>query len=116
MNDLIQIVDIFGESKNVKIPRTPTYGQGDFLAVIDGHGMEPDFPDESIVIASRNQRVENGDVGIFIKEGKMLIKELGKNELICRNKDFPNIRMNKSDNVLCLGKVIGICNKNDIIF
>lgn len=48
-----------------------------------------------------------GDIGVFVVNGSAYIKELGKNELISRNKDYPNILIREEDNVVCMGKVIG---------
>ena len=36
------------------------------------------------------------------------IKELGEKELISHNKDFKNIAIHSDDNIVCMGKVIGI--------
>lgn len=116
MKNIIQIPEVLEEKRQVYLPNTLLYSKGDFLMDIQGHGMEPDYPDGSTVIVSQHEKVDVTDTGIFLLNEKLMIKELGKNELVCKNKSYGNIPLNKSDTVICLGKVIGICNKDDIIF
>lgn len=113
---MIQISDVLEYRKQVFLPNTPLYSKGDFLLDVQGHGMEPDYPDGSTVIVSQHEKVDIKDTGIFLLNEKLMIKELGENELVCKNNDFENIPLSESDTVICIGKVIGICNKDDIIF
>ena len=69
--------------------------------------MEPDYMDGDIALVSQNMEMQVGDIGVFVVNGSAYIKELGKNELISRNKDYPNILIREEDNVVCMGKVIG---------
>lgn len=82
--------------------------QADFIIKVSGASMEPDYHDGDKVLVDRKTVVEKGEVGIFVKNGDTYIKELGENELISRNPEFPNIPVKDFDNVVCLGKVIGI--------
>lgn len=82
--------------------------QADFIIKVSGASMEPDYHDGDKVLVDRKTVVEKGEVGIFVKNGDTYIKELGENELISRNSEFPNIPVKDFDNVVCLGKVIGI--------
>lgn len=116
MNKIIQIQEVLEENRQVYLPNTLLYSKGDFLMDIQGHGMEPDYPDGSTVIVSQHEKVDIKDTGIFLLNEKLMIKELGENELVCKNNDFENIPLSESDTVICIGKVIGICNKDDIIF
>ena len=69
--------------------------------------MEPDFSHEDIALVQRDAEMHIGDVGVFIVNGDAFIKELGRNELISRNKKYKNIPIHEGDNVVCMGKVIG---------
>ncbi len=82
--------------------------QADFIIKVSGSSMEPDYHDGDKVLVDRKTVVQKGEVGIFVKNGDTYIKELGENELISRNHKFPNISVKDFDNVVCLGKVIGI--------
>lgn len=82
--------------------------QADFIIRVSGNSMEPDYHDGDKVLVNRNVNVELGEVGIFVKNGDTYIKEMGNSELISRNPDYPNIPVHDFDNVVCMGKVIGI--------
>lgn len=88
--------------------------RADFIIKVSGASMEPDYHDGDKVLVSKMDHVDIGDVGIFIKNGDTFIKELGKQELISRNPEYPNIPVNDFDNVVCLGKVIGKLKDNMI--
>ncbi|MEY8396144.1 S24 family peptidase [Lachnospiraceae bacterium 45-P1] len=87
---------------------TETTKQADFIIKVSGSSMEPDYHDGDKVLVDRKAVVQKGEVGIFVKSGDTYIKELGENELISRNTEFPNIPVKDFENVVCLGKVIGI--------
>jgi len=88
--------------------------QADFIIKVSGNSMEPDYHDGDKVLVNRKSYVDVGEVGIFVKNGDTYIKEMGIGELISRNPEYSNIPVNDFDNVVCLGKVIGIL-KNDMI-
>lgn len=88
--------------------------QADFIIRVSGSSMEPDYHDGDKVLVNRKINVELGEVGIFVKNGDTYIKEMGNGELISRNHDYPNIPVHDFDNVVCLGKVIGILNDSMI--
>lgn len=91
----------------IAIPALPEYDDVDYAVKVNGHSMEPDFCDGEAALISQRKEMEVGDVGIFVKNGEVFIKELGETELISRNPDYPNIPVTENDNVVCLGKVIG---------
>lgn len=91
----------------IAIPALPEYDDVDYAVKVNGHSMEPDFCDGEAALISQRKEMEIGDVGIFVKNGEVFIKELGETELISRNPDYPNIPVTENDNVVCLGKVIG---------
>lgn len=82
--------------------------QADFIIKVSGSSMEPDYHDGDKVLVDRKANVGIGEVGIFIRNGETYIKELGINELISRNPEYENIPVRDLDNVVCMGKVIGI--------
>lgn len=106
MDKLIQVSELLGQPQNIQVNASPLTKQADFMISIRGHGMEPDYPDGSIVLVSQKTTVNIGDVGIFAVNGEIVIKERGESELICKNKSYPNLPIKGS--IICLGKVIGI--------
>lgn len=91
----------------IELPALPEYEAADFAIDVNGDSMEPDFSHEDIALVQRDAEMHIGDVGVFIVNGDAFIKELGKNELISRNKKYKNIPIHEGDNVVCMGKVIG---------
>lgn len=84
--------------------------RADFIIRVSGSSMEPDYHDGDKVLVDRKVNVKIGEVGIFVKNGDTYIKEMGKGELISRNPEYSNIPVRDFENVVCLGKVIGVLN------
>lgn len=103
------------ECIQLKLIDTPVTRQADFIINVSGKSMEPDYHDGDKVLVSQKDVVQMGEVGIFIKNGKSYIKELGTMELISRNPESDNIPVNEFDNVVCMGKVIGKVTDDMII-
>lgn len=79
----------------------------DYVIRVNGDSMAPDYNDGDNVLVSQRIELRHGDVGIFIVNGSSYIKEYGEKELVSRSPDFPNIQVHESDNIVCMGKVIG---------
>lgn len=92
---------------DIELPDIPKYHDADFALDVNGNSMEPSFNDGDIALVSQNIEMQTGDIGVFVINGNAFIKELGKNELISHNKEYPNITIHEEDNVVCMGKVIG---------
>ena len=112
-NGIYQLNDT--ECIHLKLIDTPFTRQADFIINVSGKSMEPDYHDGDKVLVSQKAVVQMGEVGIFIKNGKSYIKELGTMELISRNPESDNISVNEFDNVVCMGKVIGKVTDDMII-
>lgn len=91
----------------IELPDLPEYEAADFAIDVSGDSMEPDFSHEDIALVQQDAELFPGDIGVFVVNSNAFIKELGKNELISRNKDYKNIPIHEGDNVVCMGKVIG---------
>lgn len=112
-NGIYQLNDT--ECIQLKLIDNPVTRQADFIINVSGKSMEPDYHDGDKVLVSQKAVVQMGEVGIFIKNGKSYIKELGTMELISRNPESDNISVNEFDNVVCMGKVIGKVTDDMII-
>lgn len=100
LNDTVSVMMTLWASELTK--------QADFIIKVSGASMEPEYHDGDRVLVNRKSYVEIGEIGIFVKNGETFIKEMGNGELISTNPDYPNITVQDFDNVVCLGKVIGI--------
>jgi repressor LexA len=91
----------------IELPDLPEYEAADFAIDINGDSMEPDFSHDDIALVQQDAELFPGDIGVFVVNSNAFIKELGRNELISRNKDYKNIPIHEGDNIVCMGKVIG---------
>ena len=70
--------------------------------------MEPTYHDGDKVFVEKCDSVDVGEVGIFVVNGDVYIKELGNKCLISHNEKYKPIRISESDSVYCCGRVIGV--------
>ena len=80
----------------------------DYAIPVSGDSMEPTYHDGDKVFVEKCESVDIGEVGIFIINGDVYIKELGNKCLISHNEKYKPIRFSESDSVYCCGRVIGI--------
>ena len=82
---------------------------------ISGDSMEPDIPNGSIVWVQERQQIENGQVGIFIRDGESYCKKLHLDyekriiRLLSNNPDYEPIEleMEESPDLRTVGLVLG---------
>ena len=94
-------------AEQISIPNTPENRAVDFAIKVSGDSMFPDYADGDIVLVSQKAELFHGEVGIFIINNNVYIKEYGEKELISRNPEADNIEIAEYDNIVCMGKVIG---------
>ena len=78
----------------------------DYILRIAGDSMEPIYHNGDYVYVNSCETVSFGDVGIFVAEGSVYMKEYTPQGLKSLNPDYEIIKF--FDDVRCLGKVIGI--------
>lgn len=93
-----------------QLKNEPPYGT-DYILRVSGNSMEPIYFDGDKVFVSSVSNINVGEVGIFILDGDVYIKEMGIDTLISYNKSYPDIKFDEYTEVRCLGKVLGICNE-----
>lgn len=93
--------------EKVNVVESPEAIQSDFIVPVSGNSMEPKFKDGSHVFVKAMPRIQQGEVGIFVKNGEAYIKVLGDRTLISINADYSPIEIKDGDNVVCVGKVMG---------
>ena len=89
-----QIVDVPEEFKSA-----------DFVIGVSGDSMEPTFRDGDRVAVIKQKVLHPGDIGVFMIDGNVYIKELGNNVLISHNSKYDPIPF--AESICCIGKVIG---------
>lgn len=97
-------------AEKIYVPETLTADAADFIVSISGDSMEPTYCDKDMVFVGKCDAINMGEVGIFILNGEVYIKELGNNKLISHNEKYKPILFSDNDSIYCCGKVLGIVN------
>ena len=95
-------------AEDLFVPESKEAEDADFVISVRGDSMEPTYHDGDKVFVEKCDAVDVGEVGIFVINGDVYIKELGKKSLISHNEKYKPIRIGESDSVYCCGRVIGI--------
>ena len=90
------------------VPESSEAEQADFVISVCGDSMEPTYHDGDKVFVEKCDAVDIGEIGIFVVNGDVYIKELGSKCLISHNEKYKPIRISENDSVYCCGRVIGI--------
>lgn len=80
----------------------------DYVIPIAGDSMEPTFHDGDKVFVEKRDVIDEGDIGIFVINGEVFIKELGDRCLISHNEKYKPIKLRADDSIYCCGKVLGL--------
>ncbi len=67
--------------------------------------MEPDFSNGDYVYVNSSNDISTGEIGIFVAEGSVYMKQFTPMGLKSLNPKYPLMRF--YDNIHCLGRVIG---------
>ena len=95
-------------AEELLVPESAEAEQADFVISVGGDSMEPTYHDGDKVFVEKCDAVDIGEVGIFVVNGDVYIKELGNQCLISYNEKYKPIRIGENDSVYCCGRVIGI--------
>ena len=94
-------------AEELLVPESAEAEQADFVISVGGDSMEPTYHDGDRVFVEKCDAVDVGEVGIFVVNGDVYIKELGNQCLISHNEKYKPIRIGENDSVYCCGRVIG---------
>ena len=82
-----------------------------FGVLISGTSMEPKIPDGSTVFVQATPALDNGEIGIFVLDGKSYCKQLKKDEetviLHSLNPDAEDVDVPPLSELRTLGRVLG---------
>ena len=95
-------------AEELLVPESSEAEQADFVISVGGDSMVPTYHDGDKVFVEKCDAVDIGEVGIFVVNGDVYIKELGNQCLISHNEKYKPIRIGENDSVYCCGRVIGI--------
>ena len=95
-------------AEELLVPESAEAEQADFVISVGGDSMEPTYHDGDKVFVEKCDSVDIGEVGIFVVNGDVYIKELGNKCLISHNEKYKLISLTENDSVYCCGRVIGI--------
>ena len=96
-----------------RFPETDISRAADEVIRVNGDSMEPEYSDGDYVYVRHAPSVQPGEIGIFMHGNEGYIKKYKKDGLYSLNPVYPPLRFN--DEVICVGKVIGKCGKNDMM-
>ena len=85
--------------------------EADFAIRVCGNSMLPRYEDGDVLLISRTQTVDVGELGIFSIGGEGYFKKFGGDRLISLNPAYKDIRLDEHTDITCFGKVIGKLKK-----
>ena len=102
-------IDEEPETKPAFVRSTPEAERADALFPVNGHSMEPDYPDGSLVYIKKMSAsaLSCGDVIACIVAGTPYVKIYETDGLHSINPDYAPMRIGEDDNVRLIGRVTG---------
>lgn len=95
------------EWDEIYVPDTKEAHECDFALTIKGVSMMPIYNDGDTVLVKAQERIEVGQIGIFIVDNKIsYIKKLGTDRLISLNENSDDIPFDNGVSFRCVGLVI----------
>ena len=88
--------------------------RADEIITVCGDSMEPTYHDGDELLVQHTDHVDIGEIGIFVINGEGFVKELRRNGVYSHNAGkYPFRRFVDGDDVRCVGRVIGVLDKED---
>lgn len=98
---------ISDEMGEILVQDTPVARRADFVLQIDGKSMEPKLKDGDFVLVKKQDDVEDGEIGVWLVDENVYIKQRSSDGLHSLNPDYPDVELNENSSIYCYGKVIG---------
>lgn len=90
-----------------EFPDCPNARRADLVVSVSGDSMEPKYHDGDELYVRLQPAVEEGEIGIFMVNGKGYVKKYSPDKLISLNPDYEDIYPDEYTEHRCVGKVIG---------
>lgn len=100
----------FLSEENIEIRKYPdceNARRADIVIPVSGDSMKPMFYDGDELYVRLQPAVENGEIGIFMIEGKGYVKKFAEDRLISLNPEYSDVYPSEYGECRCVGKVIG---------
>ena len=104
------LFDAYPDS-TIDITLNKTTEKANECIAVSGDSMEPMFYDGDILLVKRQANIDEGQIGIFVKDGQGYVKKKGFDRLISLNPEYGDILPSEYDDINCYGLVLGKVNK-----
>ena len=95
------------QAEMISIPNSDKTAEADYALRINGNSMEPKYHDEDILLVQNADSIEQGELGIFLLDGRGYFKIFGGDRLLSLNPEYGPILLKDYSDVYCKGRVIG---------
>jgi len=86
--------------------------EADFAVKVSGNSMEPDIPDNSILLIKKSEEIGQAKVGIFFFDGNSYCKKKVETDdgllLVSNNRKYPPIKVSESSDFRIFGEVVEV--------
>ena len=98
----------------IPVAETPESRHADYLVIVSGDSMEPQYQDGDLLLVQQTSVVDPGALGVFAYDGKGYFKKLGADgqTLVSLNPKYPPI-IPGSDPCFTQGRVLGKAQRVD---
>ncbi len=107
------MLDEATEQYQTFIKRSALAERADEIVTVNGSSMEPMFYHEQDVFVEHTNELAVGEIGLFVVNGDGFIKEWAKDHLHSINPEYPDIQLHDADDIRCIGRVLGVVDKQD---
>ena len=107
-------LDSDDDGEYVMVVKNRETEQADEIITVSGDSMEPTFHDGDELLVKHTQEIGIGEIGIFVINGDGFVKELRYNGVYSHNAaKYPFRKFVDGDEVRCVGRVVGVLDKED---
>lgn len=99
----------------VDLVKRPPAGTS-FIIAVNGDSMEPTFQDGDLLFVRAQETIQIGEIGLFVIDSHLYIKEAGEDSLISHNGDYSPIYPPEDRGAKVEGKVLGVCTTDYLQF
>jgi len=90
--------------ETIEIPDTFEYKNVRFAVGINERSMEPEYYEGDKLLIEPANFIEPGEIGLFVLQGKTLVRKCGTDNLISINENYENIPL--TSDIRCIGRVV----------
>ncbi len=95
----------------IQAPDSPATRLASHAFRVSGDSMNPKYQDGDVLMVQKCERVEPGELGVFILDGAGYFKKYGGDRLISLNPAYSDLILSHYTAVSCFGRVVGKLRK-----